>query len=71
MNKQHQKTLGGIKDLSNPPIPVMPIKKGHFTLVSVTSVVAYGAALYHEQSQAKIRWVQLQEISLNISQLQY
>ena len=37
------------KMISNPPVLVMPNTTGHFTLVSDTSKIATGAALYQEQ----------------------
>ena len=43
-------------DITNPPVLVMPNNKGHFTLVSDTSRVACGAALYQEQ-RGKLRLV--------------
>ena len=47
---EHQKTFEGLKkDIANPPVLVIPNSKGHFTLVSDTSGVACGAALYQEQ----------------------
>ena len=47
---EHQKIFEGFKkDIANPPVLVMPNNKGHFTLVSDTSGVAWGAALYQEQ----------------------
>ena len=36
------------KDLTNPPVLVMPNDKGHFVLVSDTSTVGCGATLYQE-----------------------
>ena len=39
----------GLKDIANPPVLVMPNNKGYFTLISDTSGVACGAALYQEQ----------------------
>ena len=44
------------KDIANPPVLVMPNNKRHFTLVSDTSGVACGAALYQEQ-RGKLRLV--------------
>ena len=47
---EHQKVSEGLKkDIANPPVLVMPNNKGLFTLVSDTSGVACGAALYQEQ----------------------
>ena len=47
---EHQKIFEGLKkDIVNSPILVMPNNKGHFTLVSDTSGVVCGAALYQEQ----------------------
>ena len=47
---EHQKIFEGLKkDIASPPVLVMPNNKGHFTLVSVTSGVACGPALYQEQ----------------------
>ena len=47
---EHQRIFEGLKkDIANPPVLVMPNNKGYFTLVSDTSRVACGAALYHEQ----------------------
>ena len=54
---EHQKIFEGLKkDIANPPVLVMPNNKGHFTLVSDTSGVACGAALYQEQ-RGKLRLV--------------
>ena len=36
------------KDLTNPPVLVMPNDKGHFVLVSDTSTIGCGATLYQE-----------------------
>ena len=44
------------KDLSNPPVLVMPNNKDFFTLVTDTSGVACGATLYPEQ-RGKFRFV--------------
>ena len=47
---EHQKIFEGLKKvIANPSVPVMPNNKGHFTLVSDTSEVAWGAGLYQEQ----------------------
>ena len=47
---EHQKIFKGLKkDIANPPVLVMPKNKRHFTLVSDTSTVACGEALYEEQ----------------------
>ena len=46
---EHPKIFEGLKDISNPPVLFMPNNKGYFTLVSDTSRVACGAALYQEQ----------------------
>ena len=47
--EEHQQTFDEIKkDLSNPPVLVMPNNKAHLTLVSDTSGVAHGTALYQE-----------------------
>ena len=47
---EHQKIFEGLKkDTANPPVLVIPNNKGHFTLVSDTSGVVFGAALYQEQ----------------------
>ena len=54
---QHQKIFEGLKkNIANPPVLVVPNNKGHFTLVSDTSGVACGAALYQEQ-RGKLRLV--------------
>ena len=54
---EHQKIFEGLKkDIANPPVFVMPNNKGPFTLVSDTSGVACGAALYQEQ-RGKLRLV--------------
>ena len=54
---EHQNIFEGLKkDIANPPALVMPNNKGHFTLVSDTSGVACGAALYQEQ-KGKLRLV--------------
>ena len=54
---KHQQILEGLKkDIANPSVLVMPNNKGHFTLVSDTSGVACGAALYQEQ-RGKLRLV--------------
>ena len=46
----HQKISEGLKkDMSNPPVLVMPNNKAHFTLVSDTSGVVCGEAVYQEQ----------------------
>ena len=46
---EHQKIFEGLNGIANPPVLVMPNNKGHFILVSNTSRVACGAALYQEQ----------------------
>ena len=54
---EHQKIFEGLKkDITNSPVLVMPNNKGHFTIVSDTSGVAFGAALYQEQ-RGKLRLV--------------
>ena len=53
---EHQKIFEGLKDIANPHVLVMPNNKGHFSLVSDTSGVACGAALYQEQ-RGKLRLV--------------
>ena len=46
---EQQKIFEGLKkDIANPPVLFMPNNKRHFTLVSGTSGVACGAALYQE-----------------------
>ena len=48
--EEHQRIFEGLKkDISNPPVLVMPNNKGHFILVSDTSRVACGTALSQEQ----------------------
>ena len=48
--EEQQKIFEGLKkDISHPPVLVMPNNKGYFTLVSDTSGAASGAALYQEQ----------------------
>ena len=48
--EEHQNIFEGLKkDISNPLVLVIPNNTGHFTLVSDTSGVACGAALYQEQ----------------------
>ena len=48
--EEHQKTFEDIKmDTLNPPVLFMPNNKGPFTLVSDTSGVTCGTALYQEQ----------------------
>ena len=50
MDRRTSKDVKGLKkDILNPPVLVMLNNKGHFTLVSDTSGVACGAALYQEQ----------------------
>ena len=50
MDRWTSKIFEGLKkDIANPPVLIMPNNKGHFTLVSETSRVACGAALYQEQ----------------------
>ena len=47
---EHQKIFEGLKKhIANSPVLVIPNNKGHFTLVSDTSGVACGTALYQEQ----------------------
>ena len=54
---EHQKVFEGLKkDIVNLPVLVMPNNTGHFTLVSDTNGVAWGAALYQEQ-RGKLRLV--------------
>ena len=48
--EEQEKAFKAIKDcLITPPVLVMPNEKGHFVLVSDTSKMAYGSALYQEQ----------------------
>ena len=48
--KNIKKIFEGLKkDISNPPVHIMPNNKGHFTLVLYASGVACEAALYWEQ----------------------
>ena len=48
--EEHQKAFEDIKkDLTNPPVLVMPNDTGHIILVSDTSTTGCGAALYQEQ----------------------
>ena len=48
--EEQEKAFKTIKDcLVNPPVLVMPNEKGHFVLVSDTSKIACGSALYQEQ----------------------
>ena len=55
--EEHQNTFEEIKkDISNSPVLIMPSNKGHLTLVSNTSKVACGAALYQEQ-RGKMSWL--------------
>ena len=45
--EEHQVTLEELqKDVSNPSVLVMTHNKGHFTLVSDTYVLVFGATLY-------------------------
>ena len=49
LTDEHQMIFEGLKkDIANPPV-LVPNNKRHFTLVSVTSRVSCGAALYQEQ----------------------
>ena len=48
--EEQEKAFKAIKDsLVNPPVLVMPNGEGHFVLVSDTSKIACGSALYQEQ----------------------
>ena len=48
--EEQQKALGDIKhDVTNAPMLLMPNSTGHFVLVSDTSKVGCGAALYQKQ----------------------
>ena len=48
--EEQEKAFKAIKDcLVNPPVLVMPNEKGHFVLVSDTSKIVCGSALYQEQ----------------------
>ena len=47
--KEHQKIFEELKkDMANQPVLVMPNNKEHFTLVSDTTGVAHGSALYQD-----------------------
>ena len=47
LDKECQEAFDSIKkDLTNPPVLVMPNDKGHFVLVSDTSTIGCGATLY-------------------------
>ena len=48
--EEHKNIVEGLKkDISNPPVLIMPNNKGHYTIVSDTSRLACRAALYQEQ----------------------
>ena len=68
---EHQKIFEGLKkDIANPPVLVMLNNKGHYTLVSDTSGVACGAALYQEQ-RGKLRLVRYNSKKLPPAAIRY